>query len=98
MKERLAIFIVRGLLYILQGIGISLVISPLALYWWTHGDYNRYLWIISGPSPFNNFGSGPYQLRLYGILLLAGGVLTCLVVILKNNILNKNLSNLDVHK
>ena len=98
MKEKLASSTTRTLLYILQGIGISLIISPLALYWWIHGDYNRYLWIINGPPPFSNFGSGPYQLYLSGILLLAGILLTGIVVILKKRFLKNNLSNLDAHK
>ncbi len=49
---------------------------PLFLYWLIHGDYERYIWLINGPPPFDQFGSGPYQLFMgLGFLALgAGGV------------------------
>jgi len=61
----------------LSGIGIVFIFSPIILYWWIHGDYDRYLWIISGPFPYSHFGSGPFQLALcvglffIGILFIA---------------------------
>lgn len=57
---------------ILLSCGIVFFISSLFLYWWIHGDYERYLWIINGPEPYNNFGSGPFQLLLYGGLFTIG--------------------------
>ncbi|ACZ40112.1 hypothetical protein [Sphaerobacter thermophilus] len=52
------------------GLGLIAAASPLALYWWIHGDYDRYIWIISGPFPFSHFGGGPFQAAM-GIGLLA---------------------------
>jgi len=98
MKESPAILIVRWFLCCLHGIGVSLILLPLALYWWIHGDHDRYLWIIRRPPPFSNLGSGPYQLRLYGILILAGISLTGVVAILKMYFRKKDLSSLDVHR
>lgn len=77
----------RAVLYALQGIGISLVMSPLFLYWWIHGDYQRYLWIISGPSPYDKFGGGPYQLALSFGLFLAGALITFAVVMMQKRLL-----------
>ncbi len=57
---------------IMLAIGILFLLSPIVLYWWINADYERYLWIINGPEPFSNFGSGPYQLVLYGALILVG--------------------------
>lgn len=62
---------------LLLGIGaISLAAVP-ALYQFIHGSRERFEWIISGPSPFNQFGGGPYQAFLYGGLAVAGaGMIT----------------------
>lgn len=66
---------------ILLSWGAFLMASPVALYLFIHGDAERYAWIISGPEPFSNFGSGPYQLRMYvglfalGSILLASGLI-----------------------
>jgi hypothetical protein len=57
---------------ILLGSGVVLLASPAALYWWVHGDYDRYLWIIRGPSPYNQLGGGPFQLWTYVLLLILG--------------------------
>jgi hypothetical protein len=38
---------------------------PFFLYWLIHGDYDRYIWLINGPPPFDEFGSGPFQLLMY---------------------------------
>lgn len=65
----------------LIGAGLLIVVSPVILYWFIHGDPERYLWIISGPPPFSSFGSGPFQLYMYaglvfsGLLLIAAGIL-----------------------
>lgn len=64
----------------LMDAGLLLVVSPVILYWFIHGDPERYLWIISGPPPFSSFGSGPFQLYMYaglvfsGLLLIAGAM------------------------
>lgn len=69
-----------GLAPILIGAGVLLVVSPVVLYWFIHGDADRYLWIISGPAPFSSFGSGPFQLAMYaglvtsGLLFIATGI------------------------
>ena len=65
MKEGLTKILFNTILSTLSGIGIIFIFSPLLLYWWIHGDYNRYLWIIGGPFPYSYFGSGPFQLVLY---------------------------------
>ena len=65
---------------VLIGAGALLVVSPAVLYWFIHGDQNRYLWIISDSAPFSSFGSGPFQLSVYvglvvaGLLLITAGV------------------------
>ncbi|MEX2437433.1 MAG: hypothetical protein WD509_02560 [Candidatus Paceibacterota bacterium] len=57
--------------------GTLFAVSPLGLYWWIHGDYERYLWIINQPYPLSNFGSGPFQLFLFASLFAVGvGFLT----------------------
>jgi len=33
---------------ILTGLGTILILSPIALYWLIHGNYERYIWIING--------------------------------------------------
>ncbi|WP_188109204.1 hypothetical protein [Paeniglutamicibacter gangotriensis] len=66
---------------ILSGWGILLMLSPVALYLFIHGDSERKAWIISGPEPFSDFAGGPYQLRMYvglfaaGVIFLAGGLI-----------------------
>ena len=64
---------IRGTLGpVLIGAGILSFVSPVVLYWFIHGDPERYLWIISGPAPFSSFGGGPFQLYLYAGLVIAG--------------------------
>lgn len=60
---------------ILLGGGAILLVAPFVLYWFIHGDYERYIWIINGPFPFSNFGSGPFQMGMYGALFLIGALL-----------------------
>lgn len=55
------------------GLSALLLCSPVLLVWWIHGDYKRYVWIISGPFPYDNFGGGPFQLFMY-VGLFAGGI------------------------
>jgi len=69
--------------FVLLGVGVVFMISPFLLYQWIHGDYERYLWIINGPDPFNKLGSGPYQLVIYLGLLFIGIVITLCALLLK---------------
>jgi hypothetical protein len=46
------------------GLGVLCLAAPILLLWFIHGDNERYEWIISGPPPFDKFGSGPVQLAL----------------------------------
>ncbi|MBK5252725.1 MAG: hypothetical protein JJE29_08865 [Peptostreptococcaceae bacterium] len=57
---------------LMRGLGAVLIASPLALYWFIHGDYDRYIWIINGPAPFDSFGSGPFQLWMFIGLIVCG--------------------------
>ena len=57
------------------GLALILFVSPVLLYWFIHGDDQRYIWIINGPYPFSHFGSGPFQLLMV-IALLFGGVIS----------------------
>jgi len=59
----------------LLGAGLLLVASPILIYWFIHGDTERYLWIINGAAPFSSLGSGPIQLYLYASLVAVGGIL-----------------------
>ena len=72
------------LLDILSGLGFLLLLSPLFFYWLIHGSYERYLWLINGPFPFNNFGGGPFQLFLYLSFFLCGLIILGLSLLLKN--------------
>ena len=69
-------------------IGIEICLSPIILYWFIHGNYDRYIWIINGPFPLNSFGGGPFQLLMYGGLLISGLVLIAVLLIVKRKIRN----------
>jgi len=62
----------------MRGVGTLFLVSPIALNWFIHGDYDRYIWIIKGPEPFNRFGGGPFQLYLYISLIACGAILVAL--------------------
>lgn len=64
--------LVKFLSDLLLGLGFIFTISPIILYWFIHGSYERYIWIINGPYPFSNFGSGPFQLFMYSSLFAVG--------------------------
>jgi hypothetical protein len=70
---------------LLIGVGLLLVVSPVILYWFIHGDPDRYLWTISGPAPFSSFGGGPFQLYLYGGLVIMGSLLIATVLVAKRH-------------
>ena len=46
----------------LLGLGLVFAAAPAVFLWLIHGSGERYLWLISGPAPFDQWGSGPYQL------------------------------------
>lgn len=74
-KENKTIFNIMTSVFF--GVGIIFLVSPFLLYQWIHGDYERYIWIINGPDPYNKFGGGSYQLIMYLSLFLIGVILTC---------------------
>ncbi|GAB6876832.1 hypothetical protein JCM13210_15590 [Thermaerobacter litoralis] len=73
VKGRAMKSLVQGLSSLFLGMALIFFISPLLVYWFVHGDPERYLWIIRGPYPFSHLGSGPFQLAV-GLLLIAAGV------------------------
>jgi len=56
----------------LLGLGIVLALAAPAFWWWVNGSYERRMWIISGPPPYDRFGSGPLQIWI-GVTLIASG-------------------------
>lgn len=85
MKKFLFIKLLSDLLL---GLGFLLTIIPIIVYRFIHADYERTIWIINGPYPFNHFGGGPFQLFMYIGLFVAG---VCLITI--SIILNKSIKN-----
>jgi len=73
---------------LLLGLGFIISISPVILYWFIHGDYERYIWIINGPYPFSSFGGGPFQLFMYMVLFVTGVLLIVVSVVLKRDFNN----------
>ncbi len=86
MKKYIIFDLLRSLLI---GAGFIFLISPFLLYWWIHGDYERYRWIIQGPLPYSQFGSGPYQLYMYVTLLVIGLVLLALSLFFRKSSIQK---------
>jgi hypothetical protein len=73
-------FILSDLLLLL---GIEIFLCPFILYWFIHGDYERYIWIINGPFPFSSFGGGPFQMLMYVSLFIIGAILIIISLIAK---------------
>lgn len=69
----------------LMNLGIIITISPIFLYWFIHGDYERYIWIINGPFPFNGFGGGPFQVLMYISLFITAAILITLSLYFNRN-------------
>ncbi|GAA5229060.1 hypothetical protein ACX80R_12115 [Paeniglutamicibacter antarcticus] len=67
---------------IFSGWGLLLMLSPLALYLFIHADPERTAWVTAGPHPFSDFGSGPYQLRMYVGLFAVGAIFLAVGLIL----------------
>lgn len=88
MKGEFTKILFNIMLSVLSGIGIIFIFSPVLLHWWINGDYNGYLWIISGPFPYSHFGSGQFQLFLYGGLFLAGILFLAIAFILRKRLKN----------
>lgn len=77
-------FLAKLLSNILLGLGLVFMVSPIILYWFIHGDYERYIWIVNGPYPFNSFGGGPFQLIFYlGLLMVGVGLVTSSLIMKK---------------
>ena len=68
---------------ILLFLGIGISFSPIILYWFIHGYYERYMWTINGPFPFSSFGGGPFQMLMYVSLFITGVVLIIISLIIK---------------
>ncbi len=72
-----------SILDIMVGLGFLLIISPFIIYWFITSDYERYICIISGSYPFNQLGSGVFQLWLYIALICIGLLLISTSIIIK---------------
>jgi hypothetical protein len=83
VKKKIKLLLLDALASILLGWGIVFVVSPVWLIWFIHGDYERYLWIINGPFPFSQFGSGPFQLFMFIFLVLSGILMISVGIILR---------------
>jgi len=79
-KQKLKMFISDLLL----GLGFVFVISPAILYWFIHGNYDKYIWIINGPYLFSKFGGGPFQMFVSVGLFIIGICLIGISRILMN--------------
>ncbi len=66
-------------------ISVVCFLSPILLYWFINGDYKRYIWIINGPKPFSDLGSGPLQLWLYMFLILLGIVTAIIAFVIEKS-------------
>ena len=49
------------MLDLLLGLGLVFIISPIILYWFIHGNYERYIWILNGPYPFSLLVEGHFS-------------------------------------
>lgn len=67
---------IRVIFRILFSFGILLLLSPISLFWFIHSDAHRFEWIINGPFPFSNLGSGPFQIAIYIGLFFSGLLVT----------------------
>ena len=78
----------------LLGLGCLASLSPFFFYWLIHGSDERYLWIISGPPPFDSFGGGPFQVVYLMILpFVLGAVLIGISLLIKRLLSNAEARN-----
>ncbi len=70
------------MIYILRIIGVIFVLSPIFLYWFIHGNYERYIWIINNPFPLSHLGSAPFQVFLSVGLIVTGIIFIILPLII----------------
>jgi hypothetical protein len=76
---------------LLLGMGCLALLSPIFFYWWIHGNYERYIWIITGPAPYSSFGGGPYQLFNFFIFpAVLGLILISVSIIMRRKLLKQN--------
>ena len=68
---------------LLLGLGLVYLASPFLLWWWIHGAYERYVWIIGGPRPYDSFGGGPFQLVRDSTLFLTGLSFTVVALVMR---------------
>lgn len=81
--------IIKFISELLLSFGFIFILSPIFLHWFIHGNYERYIWIISGPFPFSHLGGGPFQLFIYIDLILIGTSLLVISLTIKKFIKNK---------
>ena len=55
-------------------------------------DYDRYLWLISGPFPFSHLGGSSFQIVFYVLIVLMGSA-----GVLVSSSLNRKNENEDRH-
>ena len=77
----------------LLGLGALFVLAAPGLWWWINASRERYLWIISGPAPYDRLGSGPLQLWMGIFLVVTGTVLFTLGLLLR-----KKMSGMSEHR
>ncbi len=70
---------------LIMGLGFILIFCPILIYWFIHGNYYRYIWIVSGPYPFNAITGGTFQYIFYGAFILAGIALITIGIISKRS-------------
>lgn len=83
MNNKIILTILELVIDIFRGLALITLISPVIIYQFIHGDTDRYIWLISGPEPFNKFGGGPYQLYMYLTLVITGIALFVLTSFIK---------------
>lgn len=77
--------IINFFLSLILGLGIIFIISPIALHWWIHGNYDRYIWIIRGPYPYSDLGSRSFQLLISIGLFIIGIIFLMIYFTLNKN-------------
>jgi hypothetical protein len=89
MRKKIVLQIILLITDMIRGVGSIMLASPFFLYWFIHGNDERYRWIISGPYPFNAFGGGPFQFWIFSLGLVGGALLICLSTVIKKSIIVK---------